>query len=109
MAGYRHEAGKYYCQHIHSRGQYTTHDRTCSGAAAAGAAPAATASPANDDDLVLPNIRPSNGSAATAGTSANMRTAGETPAEASPSGDKGLGLFKFYAQRVTAQGYGVQV
>jgi rare lipoprotein A len=75
----------------------------------ASVSPAAAAPQKAKDDIVLPNIRPSSGSASTATAASAMRTGSAKTTEAVPADDKGLGLFKFFAQRVTAEGYGVQV
>lgn len=64
---------------------------------------------AASNDFLIPNIRPASGALPTQSTpSSTMRTSAPAT-EAQPTGDKGLGLFEFFAQRVSAQGYGVQV
>lgn len=64
-----------------------------------------TNAPASDSDMVLPNLRPASPLTSTP-AGANQRAASPNNAVA-PT--KALGLFEFYAQRVNASGYGVQV
>ncbi|MFK7971098.1 MAG: septal ring lytic transglycosylase RlpA family protein [Bacteroidia bacterium] len=74
----------------------------------------APASTSQIDDLVLPNIKPAGSQSTTAPASpASTQRTAEPAAQAkttpTPASKAKEGLFKFYAQRVEAEGYGVQV